>query len=400
MKKTHKISYPIRIVYITTVPRSFNQLRGHLRYLGEQGFDIHCISSPGPELDIVAQRENVQIHPVLMHRSISPLHDLLTIIKIVLILIKLKPSIVHAGTPKGGFLGIIAAVLAGIPIRIYYILGFRYIGMKSWKRSVVYLADKIACLLANKIYCVSHSLHSLSTKLNLCPHSKISVRLNGSLNGVDAKERFNPKKLAGEGESIRKEICIPQNAIVIGFMGRIVKDKGFVELVQAWKQIRNKISNVHMLIVGPYELGDPVPLDVRNILESDSHIHLMGWVLNQDPYYAAMDIYVLPSYREGFPTTTLEAAAMELPVVATKIPGCIDSVVNGVTGTLVEVKDSVDLASALINYCENQKLRIEHGLNGRKRVLSDYQPEAIWELMVDEYFSMLERRNKYSRVIV
>ena len=396
MKKTHKIAPPIRIVYITTVPKSFNQLRGQLRYLGEHGFDVHCISSPGPELEIVRQHENVQIHPVHMYRSIRPLSDLLSAIKIVLIFIKLRPNIVHAGTPKAGFIGIVVAKLVGIPTRIFFYHGFRFISIKGWKRSVVYLAEKLSCLLASRVYCNSKSLREQCIDFNLCPQSKIIVPLNGSVNGVDAREKFNPQKLIDEKEFIRKKFQIPKDAIVIGFVGRIVKDKGFVELIHAWHRIREKVSNLHLLIVGPFEPEDPIPLDVRNVLKSDSRIHLAGLVLNPAPYYTAMDIYVLPSHREGFGTTSLEAAAMELPVVTTQIPGCIDAVVDGVTGKFVDVRDSINLYNALLNYCENSKIRKKHGLNGRKRVLRDFQPEGIWKFMTNEYYSLINRMNMYA----
>ena len=262
--------------------------------------------------------------------------------------------------------------------------------MKGWRRNIVHLAEKFTCFCATNIYsCVSTKI---CLEFKLCPEKKITNSLNGSVNGVNTIEKFNPEKLHTERETIRKDNNIPENGIVIGFVGRIVKDKGFLELVEAWDILRNKLSNIHLLVVGPFESEDPIKSEVKRILESDSRTHLMGLVLDPTSYYSAMDIYVLPSYREGFPTTILEAAAMRLPVVATRIPGCMEAMVDGETGTLVDARNVVQLADALLSYCENEDLRINHGNNGRNRVLSDFQPEAIWEFMLEEYNTLLKQK--------
>jgi len=325
-----------------------------------------------------------------MNRNISPLHDLIALIRISIILTKVRPHIVHGRTPKGGMLAILASTVVRVPIRIYHIYGLRFTTMKGWRRNIVYLTEKFTCFCATNIYsCVSKKI---CLEFKLCPEKKITDSLNGSVNGVNSVEKFNPKILYRERGPIRKNNNIPKNAIVIGFVGRIVKDKGFVELVDAWHILRNKLSNIHLLVVGPFESEDSIPSEVKRILESDSRIHLVGLVLDPTSYYSAMDIYVLPSYREGFPTTILEAAAMKLPVVATRIPGCMEAMVDGETGTLVNVRNVVHLADALLGYCENEDLRIKHGNNGRNRVLCDFQPEAIWKFMLNEYNTLLKKK--------
>src|SRR5690606_1224468 len=170
----------------------------------------------------------------------------------------------------------------------------------------------------------------------------------GSGNGVDARGRFDPGRLdPGTRERVRERLGIPTGATVVGYVGRIVRDKGVVELVQAWSELRETHPDLHLLIVGPFEPQDPVPEAVARRLREDPRIHPVGLDWNTPPLYTAMDVVALPSYREGFPNVPLEAAAMELAVVATRIPGCVDAVVDGCTGTLVPPRDSCTRAGRL-----------------------------------------------------
>jgi glycosyltransferase involved in cell wall biosynthesis len=179
---------------------------------------------------------------------------------------------------------------------------------------------------------------------------------------------------------------------VVGFVGRIVRDKGIAELVAAWKTLRAEFPNLHLLMVGSFEPQDAVSPDVENLLTSDERIHLTGIVYNTAPVYAAMDILTLPTYREGLPNVPLEAAAMELPVVATLIPGCIDAVQDGVTGTLVPPRNAEALADAIRMYLHDSELRRQHGQVGRDRVLREFRQEAIWEAVYQEYLQLLQQQ--------
>jgi glycosyltransferase involved in cell wall biosynthesis len=180
---------------------------------------------------------------------------------------------------------------------------------------------------------------------------------------------------------------------VIGFLGRIVRDKGLIELAQAWQILRKEYENIHLLIVGQFEPQDPLPAGTEASLKSDPTIHFAGFVDKVVDLYQAMDILVLPTYREGFPVVPLEAAAMELPVVATCIPGCVEAVENGVTGVLVPPYDAMALAGAMRTYINNPDLRIHHGQSGRDRVIRNFQPELIWEATYEEYRRLLQSKN-------
>jgi glycosyltransferase involved in cell wall biosynthesis len=388
-------AFNARLIHATTVPAALTFFRGQIRFMREAGFEVHVLSSPGPVLIEFSKSECVEAHAAEMKRSISPIHDLGALWRIYRELRKTRPDIVHAHTPKAGLLVMIAAFLARTPARIYHIHGLPMITATGVKRILLRLSEKVACALAHKVLCVSKSVQEVAIDENLCDKQKIKVLLQGSINGVDSANRFNPYRFGPhERLNIRTELGIAPNDRVIGYVGRIVRDKGWIELSDAWRLLREEYPDSHLLVIGPFEPQDPVPQDVRMLLQTDPRIHLMGQIADVPRYFTAMDLVVLPSYREGLPCVPLEAAAMQLPVVATKIPGCIDAVVDGVTGTLVHPRDSVSLAQAIGRYLADPELRARHGLAARERIVRDFSPEKIWQAILAEYEEFLEARLK------
>lgn len=381
------------LVHITTVPVSLGFLKGQVGYMKAKGLEVHAISSPGKSADEFAKREGVVIHPIKMQRRITPLLDLHALYRIRRTLQELQPQIVHSHTPKGGLLGMVGAWLAGVPVRIYHVHGLPLATAKGYKRLLLWWSERVSCSLAHQVFCVSRSLQKMVVESGICPAEKAKVLLNGSINGVDATDLFNPDRVETRvRQETRGEYGIPIEGIVVGFVGRIVRDKGIVELVEAWKILRERFSQLHLLLVGPFEPYDPIPPEIQDLLHSDARIHLTGYSDDVAPLYAAMDILALPSYREGLGLAALEASAMVLPVVATHISGCMDAVVDGVTGTLVPPRDAEALARALRTYLNQPKLRRKHGEAGRERVLRDFRPEAIWEATYQEYVRLLSER--------
>jgi len=165
-----------------------------------------------------------------------------------------------------------------------------------------------------------------------------------------------------------------------------------IELTQAWRVLREECPSLHLLVAGPFESQDPIPSDVEATLRSDPRIHLAGTVHDMPNIYRTLDLLVLPTYREGFPASLLEAAAMELPVVATRIPGCVDAVRDGETGLLVQVHDAEALTAAIRTYLDDPALRRRHGLNGRLRALRDFDPEVMRDALFQEYLRLLSER--------
>lgn len=383
----------VRLVHITTVPDSLDFFTGQIGYMKAQGLDVQAITSPGELLGVHAAREAIPVHAVAMARRVTPLRDLGSVARLWRLLRRLRPAIVHAHTPKGGLLGMVSAWLAGVPVRVYHLHGLPLTTAAGLKRFLLRASEKTACRLAHRVLAVSWSLRDEALAQGLCPPEKITVFRAGSINGVDALGTFNPERVGAKArDAVRARYGIPADALVVGFVGRVVRDKGLAELVESWQTLRGEFPDLHLLVVGPFEPQDPVPPEVERVLRGDPRIHLTGMCLDVPPLYAAMDVLALPTYREGFGVVAIEAGAMGLPVVATRIPGCVDAVRDGVTGTLVPARDGPALAQALRQYLRSPELRREHGRAGRRRVLHDFGQEAIWDAQFQEYLRLLRAK--------
>jgi glycosyltransferase involved in cell wall biosynthesis len=384
---------PVTLACLTSAPCSLGFLAGQPAFLRARGIEVQAISSPGEWLSQFAARQRVAAHAVPMQRRIAPLRDLVSLWRLYRTLRRIRPQVLHARTPKAGLLGMLAGWLAGVPVRIYTLNGLPLMTAHGWKRRLLRCTERIACRLAHWVQAVSLSLGDAAVGEGLCAADKLGVLLGGSSNGVDAEGRFNPDKWGARARrAVRIGFDIPADALVLGYVGRIVRDKGMTELADAWRVLRGQFPDLHLLMLGPFEPQDPVPANVELLFRRDPRIHLAGTVQDAAPYYAAMDLCVLPSYREGLPSAPLEAAAMRLPVVATQIAGCVDAVRDGVTGTLVPPRDAAALAVAIAAYLRDPFLRRNHGEAGRQRVLQEFQPQAIWEALYQQYVRLLEEK--------
>lgn len=384
-------------MHIVTVPGTLGFFRGQFDYFRVHGYDVSVVASPTANFAQMLEELSVQGHGVPMERGISVWRDLLSLVHLWRLLRRERPDIVNGHTPKGGFLSMFAAWLARVPVRVYHLHGLRYETTRGLKRRILMMIEKLSCLFAHRILAVSHSVAEKAIGHGLCSSSKIKVLGSGSVNGVDAQGQFNPDAVDSVVRSrLRHKYGIADDAIVLGFVGRIAKDKGIGELVDAWRIVSAKVPHAHLLIVGEFEPGDPVPEEVREALQSDERIHLAGRVTKMAEVYQVMDLVVLPTYREGLPQVLLEAAAMELPVVATFATGCVDAVEDGRTGLLVPVGDANALATSIMKYVADAGLRAEHGRAGRRRVLQCYRPEDVW-LELDAEYKVLMREHSPRR---
>jgi glycosyltransferase involved in cell wall biosynthesis len=385
-----------RLLHVMTAPQSlYLFLRGQIQYMTARGFELHAVASPGEWLQRFAERDGIPVYAVEMPRRISPFADLIAIFKLYSVIRRVRPEIVQAGTPQGGMLGAIAAWLARVPIRIYHIRGLPLMTATGRKRQLLCLTEKLSCRLSHRVLCVSHSIREVAIAEGLCPPGKIVVLEGGSGNGVDAQERFNPELAGPELRlQVREQHGIPTDAVVLGFIGRLIGIKGINELCAAWVRLRDDSPNLHLLAVGPFEEHDPVPDDVVRSLCTDPRVHLTDRVFDTVPYYAAIDLLVFPTHREGLPNVLLEAGAMGLAAVATRVPGCIDVIEDGATGTLVPLQEVDAIVAAVRTYLADPQLRRKHGQAARARILREFRQEAIWEALAQEYGRLLRDRRR------
>jgi glycosyltransferase involved in cell wall biosynthesis len=380
------VVHDVRILHVTTAAKTLGFLAGQVAFMRRHGFSLY---SAGGEACGIPKDWPVPFSTVEMTRRITPFRDCIAILRLIILIKRIRPTIVQGHTPKGGLLAMIAATLSGVPIRIFQVHGLPHVAAHGMRRRLLVLATRVACSLAHSVFCVSHSMHKILLDERLCSPEKAGVLGNGSSGGVDASKLDPAIYSPAARNEFRSALGVSQRAVVLVFAGRIVRDKGIAELVRAWQELRSRFSDLHMVVAGESESQDPIPPGTRKVLGSDARIHLLGVCRDMPRVYSACDIVVLPTYREGFPNVLLEAAAMGLPSVATRVPGCTDAVVDGVTGTLVPPYDSGALASAIAKYVTNIDLRRQHGAAGRARVLRDFQPEIIYHEVHRRYCDLL-----------
>ena len=383
----HEMNPPVKLVHLVTVPISLRTFfEGQIGYMKDSGLDVQAISSPGPLLDDFFDTEDIRVHAVRMSRSISPFKDFLALLSLCFLLAKIRPEILHAHTPKAGLLGMIAGWVTRVPVRIYHIRGLPLVTMKGPRQWLLKATERIACRLAHQVLCVSHSVRTVAIEENLCAPEKIAVLCAGSGNGVDAEHRFNPQRIgASARDQTRERLGIGKEEVTLGFIGRFARDKGFVELAEAWEALRSEFPKIHFLVIGGVDSRDPVPETLLDKLQNDPRVHFISQTKRIEEYYHSIDICVLPTYREGLPNVLLEAGAMECAVVSTQVPGCIDVVVDGETGLLVPARDSGALQSAIRKYLQSPELRAQHGKSARQRIVENFRQENIWSALRDEY---------------
>jgi glycosyltransferase involved in cell wall biosynthesis len=362
-------------------------LAGQLAWLRARGLDVAVACAPGPELDEAVEREGVQAFRVPMAREIAPVADLVSVARLARVIRRWRPHVVNAGTPKAGLLGMLAARLADVPVRIYTLRGLRLETTAGSRRFILTAAERMTSACAHEVIAVSRSLASRYVACGLASAAKVRVLGYGASNGIDPARLAVPPRAVTS--ALRERLAIPVDAPVIGFAGRFTRDKGIVELVDAFERVRARIPQARLLLVGDFEQGDPVPDATTRAIRGNPAIVLSGFVGDTAPYYHAMDVLAFPSHREGFPNVPLEAAAAGVPVVGFRATGTVDAVVAGETGTLVDVGDVAGLADGILRYLLDPELRRNHGAAGKERVEREFLSERIWQALLEDYDRLL-----------
>jgi len=383
---------PKHIVIGITHPQTCLTLTGRLRALREAGFRVTLISSPGELLDRTAAREGVEAIGLRMEREIAPLADVVSLLRLWWLLVRLRPDVAEFSTPKAGLLGSIASLFAGVPARIYMLRGLKLETATGFKRAVLLTAERVTSACAQVVLCNSRSMRAEAVALGVAPMEKLRLLGDGSSNGVNV-ERFSPGT-----SDVRARLKIPTDAPLVGFVGRLTRDKGIPELIEAFDGILQREPRAVLMLVGWFDESEDA-LDARWKERIGAHprIYCTGFVPDTAPYYRAMDLMVLPTWREGFPNVVLEAAASGIPVVTTGCTGSRDSVLDNLTGLLVPPGDAAAISDAVLMLLCQPMRRRQMGSAGRRWVVDHFSDERVLRLAVLFYRSFARSKATAAR---
>jgi len=369
-------------------------LRGHIATIKASGFEpVIFTPEATPLVKQIAADEGAELIIAQMNRDISLWSDFWSTIRLMRLLSNLRPDITITIGPKAGLLGGVASFISGVPCRIQTKWGIRLETAKGLQRFILTLADKVAGSCAHLILCDSQSGKDRTAELGLAPARKVQVVANGSANGINiGRFEINPTTRAA-AKAFRSELGLTDSAPLVGFVGRLNLDKGLVELNAAWSLIKASRPDATLVIIGEDECKSAVEKAALTQLKQAAGVKLLGPRTGIEGLFLAMDVFLMPSHREGFGVVVLEAAAMEVPTVGFSVTGMKDSVVNHSTGVLVEMGDVNGLAHATLNYLNQPELKKLHGANGRTRVHNDFKQSTVWRGYFEAFRGAAEAQN-------
>jgi glycosyltransferase involved in cell wall biosynthesis len=364
---------------------SVNLLRGQMKYFKNLGYKTYLIAPYSERSSDFCRNEGCHHIVIPIKREISFFSDLLNLFRIIVIFRRIDPDIINFGTPKVSLLGMIAGKLLNVEKRIYTCRGFRYEDEQGSKRRLLMLMERITCWCSHKIICISPSLRELGIKDKIFSEKNSLVINKGSSNGVDL-ELFDRALVP---EDLQKQLRIDlqlDGKFVFGFVGRIVDRKGIRQLYQAFDELYLNNKNLRLALVGPYEHAQLT--DKKLITDIENHpgiIYLGRKPQDQIPLYLTLiDVFVLPTWSEGFGNVLVQSAAMGIPVISTDITGAKDAVSADYNGILVPVKAVAELKQAMDKIYSNNELRQVYSNNGREWA-KNFNRQVIWEGLAKLY---------------
>lgn len=363
-----------KVLRITTVPVSLKLLlEGQLNMLNRD-YEVVAVSSPGKELEEVGKRERVRTEAVCMERRIALVQDFKSLVDLIRLIRKEKPWMVHTMTPKAGLLGMLAAWICKVPVRMHTFTGLVFPSAVGVKKQLLILTDRITCACATFVNPEGKGVKDDLVRFGIT-RKKLHVIGNGNVNGVNVDFFDRTDEVLLRAQAIRKE-----GSFTFCFVGRIVGDKGINELVEAFLKLVSEFPACRLILVGDFEEKlDPVMPVVRQIIFENEQIVFAGWQDDIRPYLAASDVFVFPSYREGFPNVVLQAGAMGLPCIVTDINGSNEIVHDRVNGLIIPPRDKDALWKAMKIMVTDETIRREMGDRARNIIINRYDRHLIWD---------------------
>lgn len=379
-----------KLIRTSTVGLSLDYLlKGQLRFLNLT-YEVVAVSGLDDHLGNVAAREGVRTVNLPMKRAISPWKDLVSLWQLYWLFRKEKPTIVHSITPKAGLLSMLAAKMAGVPVRIHTFTGVIFPAKKGMMQKVLIAMDRLLCWAATTIIPEGQGVKKdlLAYKITTKP---LKVLANGNVNGIDTSF-FNMVHFSDSDNLLLKEqLQITLDDFVFIFVGRLVGDKGLNELIAAFKKLASTPLtdpniNLKLLLVGPYEAEfDALQSITLEDIKHNPNIIAVGFQEDVRPYFAISDALVFPSYREGFPNVVLQAGSMGLPSIVTNINGCNEIIQDGVNGLIIPAKNTEALADAMQRMITDVSLHESLGHHARPKIVDNYEQKVVWEAILAEY---------------
>ncbi|RZK26931.1 MAG: glycosyltransferase family 1 protein [Flavobacterium sp.] len=385
-----------KLMRITTVPISLLVLlKKQLLFMADH-FDVLAISSGGDALSELAMEKSLNVKQVDMTRKITPISDIYAIFKLFRIMRSELPMIVHTHTPKAGLLGMIAAWLAGVPIRLHTVAGLPLLEKKGFLKWALERTEILTSLFATQVYCNSKNLMALMIKEGYCNRNKLKVLGEGSTVGIDTSF-FNPETLGNSNQrrNLRASLRIEEDNFVYCFIGRMVGDKGVNELVQSFVNLYETNSSLILLLVGPFEEElDPLQDKIKLLIHSHAGIRWLDFKKDVRSYLWISDLFVFPSYREGFPNVLMQAGAMGLMSIASDINGCNEIIQHNVNGLIVPVKDIPALEFAMRLVYSKPDLRRAMASVSRKMITDRYESKLMASLLFEDYEKKIKKHGQ------
>jgi len=378
----------MRLAHVTTVDMTLRfLLRDQLSAFRDAGFDMIAISAPGPWVPDLERDGVTHVAVSALKRRLSPVADVRALLSLIAVFRRLRPCIVHTHTPKASVLGRIAARLAGVPIVVDTVHGFYAVDGSFVRRQAYMMLERLAARCADFEFCQSREDLEGLRRLGVLDPAR-SAYLG---NGVNL-QLFDPRRT--DRDAARAQLGVPPGAVVVGTVGRLVWEKGYREFFAMAEVLKKRDARLVVLAIGPHEAGkaDAVPVSVIEDLERRGVVRFLGMRTDMPALYAAMDIFVLASYREGLPRAAVEAAAMGKPLVLTNIRGCRETAVEGRNGFLVPPRDVPHLLDRVWRLVCDARLRNQFGMESRERALDQFDEQRVISTTLDVYRRLLWKK--------
>ncbi len=376
-----------KVFRISTVPLSLNSLlKGQLKMLNEH-YEIVGVSSPGSELEEVHQREGIRVIALPMERHIALVKDFISLIRMILLFLKEQPDMVHSLTPKAGLISMLAGWITGVPVRMHTFTGLVFPTATGFKQRLLIWMDRLTCACATHINPEGNGVKQDLMRYHITK-KPLKIIANGNINGINLDYFQKTPEIMQAAEAYRKE-----EVFTFCFVGRVVKDKGVCELLHAFARLYKHVLDIRLLIVGEMEQElDPLDEESLHLLLHHSGVCYMGEQSDVRPFYAVSDVFVLPSYREGFPNVVLEAGAMGLPSIVTNINGANEIIRNGENGVIIEPQSEEQLYQVMQKFISEPEQVHKLAKNCRTIIAEKFDRRIVWSALLEEYKTLLKEK--------